>query len=54
MTLQRDTGYTIRAGSAILAERRAKLEAERLEEARKVRASFVRYLDRRLDRRYAA
>jgi hypothetical protein len=50
----RPTGYNIRAGSAILAERRAKREAERLEEARKVRASFVRYLDRRLDRRHAA
>lgn len=48
------TGYNIRAGSAILAQRRAKLEAERIEQARKVRASFVRFLDKRLDRRAAA
>lgn len=44
----RPTGYNIREGSAILALRRAKREAERIEQARKVRASFVRYLDKRL------
>lgn len=48
------TGYEIRAGSAILAERRAKFEAERIEKARKVRASFVRYLDRRLAEKRSA
>ena len=36
------TGYNIREGSVILAQHRAKREAERIEQARKVRASFVR------------
>ena len=36
------TGYNIREGSVILAQRRAKREAERIEAARKVRAQFVR------------
>lgn len=46
------TGYNIREGSAILAERRAKREAERLERARKIRAAFVHHnvLIRRGDR----
>lgn len=48
------TGYNIREGSVILAQLRAQREAERLEEERKVRTSFVRYIDRRLYRRHAA
>lgn len=42
------TGYNIREGSIILAERRR--EAERQEQVRQaqIRAGFARYLDRRL------
>lgn len=36
------TGYNVREGSVILAQHRAKREAERIEAARKARAAFVR------------
>lgn len=47
------TGYNIREGSVILAERRRQREAEYLEQMRKVRKSFVRHLDKRRDRKAA-
>lgn len=42
------TGYEIREGSKILAERRLAVDREEQERQAKVRASFVRYLDKRL------
>lgn len=47
------TGYNIREGSLILAERRRQREVEYLEQTRKVRVSFVRYLDKRIGQRAA-
>lgn len=52
--LRRGTGYSIREGSAILATHRARREAEQIEAARKVRASFVRGWQRKQSARKAA
>lgn len=48
--IARPTGYNVREGSLILAERRRQREVEYLEQARRTRAAFVRYLDKRLGR----
>lgn len=47
------TGYNIREGSVILAERRRQREAEYLEQTRKAHKSFLRRLDKRSARRAA-